>query len=230
MENKTILKAVVGSQAYGMATPTSDTDYLGVYVVPTDTILGLKPYAETMSHTTGTDKEADPDTTMHEVGKFLKLVLQGNPTVTELLWLEEYIESTLEGRFLRDHRASFLSEKIRATYGGYARQQFKRLQERGDFSSTLRNRTEKHARHMMRLVIQGREALSTGRLRVLLTPLEVAACRNFGKLAVKDPAEFQIEAEELLADFDQTPSVLPPAPNMDMAHDALLFIRKLNYG
>lgn len=34
-----ILKVIVGSQAHGLATPASDFDYRGVFVVPTKEIL-----------------------------------------------------------------------------------------------------------------------------------------------------------------------------------------------
>jgi hypothetical protein len=40
---KTILQGIVGSTAYGLATPTSDIDRMGVFVAPTKEIVGFHP-------------------------------------------------------------------------------------------------------------------------------------------------------------------------------------------
>jgi predicted nucleotidyltransferase len=225
---KTILKAIVGSHAYGMSNPNSDIDYAGVFVHPTDTILGLATYQETISHTSSLDKEASPDTTFHEAEKFLRLCLDGNPTVTELLWLDGYLESTLEGRLLIDHRKSFLSQRVRRKYGGYARGQFQRLQNRGDFSSTLKKRTEKHARHMYRLIFQATEILTTGHLTVKLPESAVRHCFEMGRLAEQNQEKFCAASFIALDALDALDSDLPVEPDIELANDLLLFIRKLN--
>ena len=108
-----ILEAVVGSTAYGLATPDSDIDMLGVYVAPTEKILGLKSVQETII-------TKNPDKAIHEVGKFIHLAIQCNPTILELLFLEEYTTLTEEGKLLVDNRQAFLSKKIFNAYGGYA--------------------------------------------------------------------------------------------------------------
>lgn len=77
-----LLSGVVGSTAYGLAGPDSDVDRLGIFAVPTLSLLGLTPPEE--SHVT-----SKPDTTLHEAGKAARLMLAGNPTVTELLWLPD---------------------------------------------------------------------------------------------------------------------------------------------
>src|SRR5690242_18226677 len=78
-----LITGVVGSQAYGLAGPDSDTDLLSVSAAPTTEFHGLNPpwakRATRVSHS--------PDITVHEVGKFISLCLSANPTVNELLWL-----------------------------------------------------------------------------------------------------------------------------------------------
>jgi predicted nucleotidyltransferase len=94
-----ILEGVTGSTAYGLATENSDVDIKGVYLLPTKTVLsiGFQPEHTTKDHT-------DPDWVYHEVGKFMKLVINGNPTVTELLYLDEYTTLTPIGQLLIDNR------------------------------------------------------------------------------------------------------------------------------
>jgi len=145
---ETILMGLVGSTAYGLATESSDKDYLGVFMSPTRSLLGLTSPKETIVR-------RDPDMQLHELGKFCRLALAANPTILELLFLGEYEVMTPQGQRLVDLRHSFLSARIRTTFGGYAIQQARRLQRDGAFESALRARSEKHGRHCMRLMTQG---------------------------------------------------------------------------
>jgi hypothetical protein len=132
-----LLDGVVGSTAYGLAGPDSDIDRLGVFAAPTLAFHGLRRPRESIVST-------GPDRTLHEAGKFAALCLGGNPTVMELLWLEEYETRTELGDQLVAIRTAFLSApRVRAAYLGYAVQQFRRLEVRGDgsFSADTRKRT-----------------------------------------------------------------------------------------
>lgn len=225
---KIILEGVVGSHAYGLNHTDSDIDTAGVFVEPTTTILGLFPYKETITRTNGIDKEETPDITYHEVGKFVELCLKANPTVMEQLWLGTYLQSSDEGNYLINAREKFLSQRIRQTYGGYARAQFKRLHERGNFSSTLKKRTFKHARHMMRLLIQGQYALEHGELRLMLTQKEKLESARFAQLAIDDIDKFSIEVEPMFNALDRCETRLPEEPDMNAINEILLKIRKSN--
>jgi predicted nucleotidyltransferase len=176
-----LLEGIVGSQAYGLATPESDIDYMGVYVEPRETFLGLHPVLEKdlTVHKTSDDK----DTTFHEVGKFMRLALKSNPSILEFLWLptEMYTKVSNAGLDLIDCRHWFASaELVKNAYLGYATQQFKLLERRGDFGSDMKKRTEKHARHLYRLLIQGYGLYRTGNLDVVLLSHEVNEVREFG--------------------------------------------------
>lgn len=143
-----LLSGVVGSTAYGLATEDSDTDRLGIFAAPTVAFHGLHKPQE--SHVT-----THPDATYHEAAKWVRLALGGNPTVTELAWLERYEIRTPLGEELVSIRSALLSAKrIRDAYLGYATQQFRKLENRGDgsFSADTRKRTSKHARHLWRLL------------------------------------------------------------------------------
>ena len=220
-ERNVILQGIVGSTAYGLATPRSDIDRLGVYMEPLRAVVGLSG-SKKVDNSVVTN---DPDLTLHEIGKFCRLALAGNPTVSELLWLPEYDMLSPEGAVLVQNRHLFLSQKIRQTYGGYAIQQLKRLKDRGDFSSDLKKRTQKHGRHCYRLIIQGMHALREGEVKVRLDEDEVAACFGAGGLAATDVEEYEAMVMELMDEFDDIPSELPNEPDSDAINDLLVQIR-----
>jgi hypothetical protein len=207
-----LLAGVNGSTAYGLATEDSDVDRIGCYAAPTVAFHGLHlPVGKA-----ATWVSTKPDATYHEAGKLAALLLKGNPTVTEICWLNEYEVKTPEGEALIRIRSAFLSAPaIRNAYLGYATQQFQRIQNRGDgsFSSDTRKRTAKHARHLWRLLRQGTCLHMTGELSVLLADDQVAACRAFGEQAASgdlDGARIALRVSEEA--FDR-PGVLPARPD-----------------
>jgi len=221
MRGQLILEAVVGSHAYGLATPESDQDFLGVYQTPTTAWLGLhQPQESIVTHSPN-------DKAIHELGKFVRLCLQNNPTVMELLWLDEYRVRTEVGDQLIAIRESFLSQKSRKTYGGYSVSQLERLKRRedGSFSSDLRKRTEKHGRHCYRLILQGGNILREGRLRVRLNDDEVQQCREAGLMAANDVEELSKMIDAAMVEFDAIESDLPECPDEYVVEEFLVKAR-----
>jgi hypothetical protein len=218
---RVILNARVGSHLYGLDTPESDEDYLGIFVTPTYDILRLRK--PTQTHVT-----KDPDTTLHEVEKFMYLAAKGNPTVLELLYSPEYLYITWEGEMLVAARDAFLSNNVRNSFGGYAYQQAVNLQKRTNegkvgFNPKVTKHYEKHARHCFRLLRQGKELIETGTLNPRLeNPDEYFA---IGKLSEKDlVSKF---TEEYNA-FKEAKSVLPDEPNWEFLDSILNEIRSPN--
>ncbi len=211
-----ILSGVVGSRAYGLSTPESDVDRLGFFVTPTDLLLGLHRPAETQVRTT-------PDVTLHEVGKAVRLLLGANPTVTELLWLDEHEVSTCYGEDLVGLRTSFLSARtVRNAYFGYASQQLRRLAGVEDVAAGAA-RIEKHARHLRRLLEQGMQLWRRGELSVRVE--DPQAYFDFGKAVVahrKVAAALLARYEEA---FDSTATVLPEAPDERAINNWLVRLR-----
>jgi hypothetical protein len=218
-----LLAGVVGSRAYGLATPESDVDRLAVFAAPTVLFHGLRPPVGKQA----TRVSTNPDVTQHEAGKFAALCLGVNPTVTELLWLEEHETRTELGERLIGIREAFLSAKrVRDAYFGYAVSQFRRLEGRGDgsFSADTRKRTAKHARHLARLVHQGLGLYRTGRLTVRLENPQWY--RDFGERVAQGNLE---DAERLLAEsevqFDAASTPLAERPDEDVVERWLLDVR-----
>jgi predicted nucleotidyltransferase len=218
-----ILEGVTGSTAYGLATENSDVDIKGVYLLPTKEILriGFNPAKTTKDHT-------DPDWVYHEVGKFMSLVMSGNPTVTELLFLEKYTKSTTIGDLLIANRDLFLSTPaVMKAYRGYALSQARRLATRTDlgmdgFASSLKNRYAKHVRHCFRLLLQARQLLETGTLNVKVSQEQRGWLFYMGEQDVDTVVETFMKLD---GEFDSITSVLPDKPDTEKLNELLYQIR-----
>lgn len=198
----TLLSGVVGSHAYGLAGPNSDVDVLEVAAAPTADFHGLSmPVGSAASRVT-----TQPDVTIHEAGKYVALCLAANPTVTELLWLpnESYRERHPFGDELVAIRSALLgARRVREAYLGYAYSQVKRLASRGTtFSSDTQARTEKHARHLLRLIDNGTQLYLTGHLDVRLADPE--RYHVFGRQVITDPETGVNTALSLIATANDT--------------------------
>lgn len=221
MTHHILLSGIVGSTAYGLARPGSDVDRLGIYAVPTEQLHGL--HWPTESHVT-----TAPDRTLHEAAKWCRLALGGNPTVMELVWLppELYEVRTPLGDELIGIRGSLLcAKRVRDAYLGYASQQFRRLEQRGDgsFSADTRKRTAKHARHLKRLCHQGLELYTTGRLTVRVD--DAQSYHDFGEQVAEDSNAARPLLAEYEAAFNENRSVLADQPDEAASEDWLRRVR-----
>lgn len=118
-----IVRHLAGSQAYGTSTPTSDTDFRGIFMADKEFI--LTPFF-TVNEVTDTSEE---DTKYYEINNYMKLYLDANPNILESLWVDEadiVFRNELYDH-MRNARADLLSSKIAFTYTGYAHNQAKRM-------------------------------------------------------------------------------------------------------
>lgn len=113
---KIIFRGIVGSQSYGLATETSDTDYKTIYIQTEEDILSNNYIPQI---------NINKDYVAYELRRFLELVSTGNPNVLELLFLPEHciIETSPEYEYLRNNRNNFLTKVCYYTYSGYAKTQ-----------------------------------------------------------------------------------------------------------
>ncbi|MCD6066972.1 MAG: hypothetical protein K0S33_1798 [Bacteroidetes bacterium] len=116
--NSLLLKCISGSRAYGLATPTSDTDIKGVFVLPKRTFYGLE-YTEQVNNESN-------DIVYYELKRFIDLLTKNNPNILELL-------ATPADCVLHKHKLMerikpelFLSKLCKQTFAGYAQSQIKK--------------------------------------------------------------------------------------------------------
>ena len=115
-----IFEGIVGSQAYGISTPTSDTDIKGVFIMPLEGLLNFD-YVEQVS-------DEKNDTTYYELKRFLQLVQTNNPNILELLNLPPDCILHKDPIFdmVLDQSDKFISKMCRNSFGGYAVEQIKK--------------------------------------------------------------------------------------------------------
>lgn len=136
---------VWGSRSHHCEKETSDWDFSGVYAATPREILGMSPPKETCDG-------KDPDYSFHEVGKFCKLLLVGNPAILEMLWTDRMFVETPEWEQLRKHRREFLSKEAVKNYLGYTQGQLDRLMKEQSLHTSGGKYSEKWAYHITRLV------------------------------------------------------------------------------
>lgn len=106
-----------GSHMYHLNTPESDVDTGGVFICPTEMLLGLRGnYVEQV----GDEKS---DTVFYELGRWIELLLKSNPTALEGLFApEDCIIGEVHPiiRSILDNRWKFVSKECFKTFYGYA--------------------------------------------------------------------------------------------------------------
>ena len=211
-----IYRCIVGSQAFGLAEPGSDTDRRGIYLPPAELHWSLQGVPEQVE-----DQEAQE--CYWELQKFLALALKANPNVLECLYTPLVELATPLAEELRDMRSVFLSKLVYQTYSGYVASQFKRM------SQALRTRGAvrwKHAMHLIRLLLSGIELLRSGTL-----PVDVGEHRERllairrGEVPWDSVNEWRLALHREL-DAAYTATTLPDQPDYKAANEFLIRARR----
>ena len=138
LAGKIIFLTLGGSHAYGTNVETSDVDVRGCALNSRSDLLGLSAFEQVVN--TGTD------TTIYGFNKLISLLINCNPNTIELLGCkpEHYFMLTDIGKQMIDNRKLFLSQKAVASFGGYATQQLRRLQNALARDRLPQAQTEEH--------------------------------------------------------------------------------------
>lgn len=117
-----ILLGLAGSYSYGTNNENSDIDVRGIALNRKSDLLGMTQFEQYVDDST--------DTVIYGFNKILQLLLACNPNTIELLGLktEHYLYLNEIGRELLANRKLFLSKRAIQSFGGYADQQLRRLQ------------------------------------------------------------------------------------------------------
>lgn len=140
---KILVKALAGSHLFGTSTPSSDTDYKGVYLPSEEEIL-LGNYSDTRQNSTGDNdsknSQDDIDIELYSLKKFMKMISRGDTAALELLFTPEnmIIEKDPMWDEILEIRDSLLSSQVSAMIG-YARQQANKYGIKGSRMGELSN-------------------------------------------------------------------------------------------
>lgn len=123
LPQNTIFLTKHGSQAYGTALPTSDTDLKGVAIPPKQYFLGFTDVFEQAM------VQEPVDAVVYDVRKFFKLAADCNPNIIEVLYTDpaDHVLTRSWWRTVAENRDAFLSQKAKHTFSGYAVAQLNRI-------------------------------------------------------------------------------------------------------
>ncbi len=113
-----IFECISGSRAYGLDTPTSDTDIRGVFVLPKSTYYSLD-YIDQINDETN-------DIVYYELQKFISLCSKNNPNILELLNVSEDCILYKDPLFDKIKLETFLSKQCEKSFANYAFTQIKK--------------------------------------------------------------------------------------------------------
>lgn len=227
-----VLLGYRGSIAHGMYVPQEDPtsiddkDVMGVYVGPMQHYLGFGR-RDTIEKFIG-----QWDCVHYELRKFIGLLLNCNPNVMSLLWLEpkNYIFRDRIGEILIANRHVFVSRKAYHSFSGYAHSQFKRMTHfkfegyMGEKRKAIVERfgyDVKNAAHLIRLLKMGIEFLTEGALYVERKDAAELLAIKRGEWSLD---KVKSRANELfrLAEEAYVRSSLPTEPNRKAAEELCL--------
>ena len=137
-----ILLGLGGSHAYGTNTDESDLDVRGVALNSKEEILTNQNFEQFVN--------TETDTTVYSFNKIISLLSRCNPNTIEILGLkpEHYLYLSPAGQLLLDNKKLFLSKLAIQSFGGYASQQLRRL----DNKSVRTVEQAKREQHILRSI------------------------------------------------------------------------------
>lgn len=135
MSDKIIYSVYSGSQLYGLTTPESDVDIVSVFMPTAYDLLSLQK-RDLVEESTKKSSEKrrndhnDIDNNSYSLPNYMKLLLQGNPNLTEILFAnpKQIIVDTPAFAFIKDNYEKFISKKVYDSFMGFAVSQRKKLE------------------------------------------------------------------------------------------------------
>jgi hypothetical protein len=174
----TILRCQVGSGVHGTAIEGhDDRDEMGICIEPPEYVIGLRRFEQYIYRTQPEGHRSGPgdlDLTVYSLRKWMRLALQGNPTVLLPLFVpdDEIVAITAAGHSLRSHAGMILSRQAGHRFAGYLEAQRQGLLSHDGKGRDVTRRElvdaygfdTKYCAHMVRLGLQGVELLESGRI------------------------------------------------------------------
>ena len=172
--DNTVLIFEGGSRLHGAKLEgTDDTDWYGVYIEPPEKVIGIDAYEHFVFTTGGKEggnTASDVDITLYGLGKWARLACKGNPSVLHFLFVTQPLFNHVLWARLSQHRSAFFSKSQVGQFIGYANAQMQRLLNKRSkdvnrpFLETQFGYDTKHAMHLIRLLQEAHEFLTTGNI------------------------------------------------------------------
>jgi len=240
-EAGTILRCLVGSGVHGISvSDQDDRDEMGICIEPPEYIIGLRrinlheQFGQYEHHTAwerpgGRANRSGPgdlDVVIYSLRKWMRLALNGNPTVLLPLFVPEsgIVAITGPGRELRDLAPAIISRQAGLRFAGYLEAQRRSLLSRDGKGRDVTRAglveqygfDTKFCGHMVRLGLQGVELLETGRITLPVPEPHRTWIRELrvGKHTMAEALGMAAEYDRRIGELLRT-SPLPGYPDRD---------------
>lgn len=147
-----VFATISGAHLYGFASPDSDVDLRGAFLLPARTILGLRPPTETI--TIEEEGAVALDWVAHDIRKFARMMLNHNGYVLEQLYSPLVVYSTPAYTELLEHGKGCVTRPTVRHCLGFARGRRQRL--------AAPEPTVKHLLYAYRVLLTGIHLMQTG--------------------------------------------------------------------
>lgn len=240
LKNNTILLTLGGSLSYGTNIETkdhvSDIDLRGIRTNSLQEILTMdcddKPY-----------ENRDLDVVIYPLKQMITLLAKCNPNTIELLGTKEehLFLLTKEGKMLRDNKDVFLSQMAGSSFGGYATQQLRRLENalaRGEYPQEKKEEHILKAMQSKLSMLQDRLCFDNGNKFNLYIAdskkagfdKEVYMDVNFKNVPFRDFKEIYGELGQIVKGFDKLNHRNSKKDEVHLLKHAMHLIRLLKMG
>lgn len=147
-----IFATISGAHLYGFASPDSDVDLRGAFLLPAAALLGLEPAKETI--TIADQRTIDLDWVAHDLRKLARMLVSHNGYVLEQVFSPLVVITTPVFEQLRELARGCVTKPTVRHYQGFARGRMARLREPGA--------TVKHLLYAYRVLHTGIHMMRTG--------------------------------------------------------------------
>lgn len=239
-EKNTILRVLVGSQAYGISEGVaSDRDEKAVFIEPFEYFVGFNQidnveYRSATERTGQKDAPSGPDDldlVIYGLQKFLRLALKGNPSIIEMFFVKNLIKCDVLGEKLRELYPYIVSKRAGRAYLGYMQAQRRKLTDKVSEPDTERAKLverfgfhTKYAGHLIRLGMQGVELLTTGKLVLPMNTMEATLVKTIRNgslpldMVLESADDLEVQIKYLLDNSD----TVPEEPNTAYMEDWMI--------
>lgn len=227
MDNIEILKVIIGSRAYDLHTEDSDTDFRSVYIIPTSRLLSVDMVRKYSVHKQTNGR----DDVEYEIGHFIHLALQSNPTILEIFTAPIVSCPTINGwdtikTIGEELRELFpfvwSSKKVYAAFKGYATSQ----RRQAEVIRLSKQRIRKCYMAYIKTLIFGTSLLKDGCFPLPL-PQDVKTLLLDIKNGVVSPYEYPKLSFKYEEALDDTYKKAPlKVANIEVINEFLLGVRK----
>ncbi|MCL2715031.1 MAG: nucleotidyltransferase domain-containing protein [Alphaproteobacteria bacterium] len=242
---------IMGSDAYGVSSDSSDIDFYGICIPPKTVVFPhlageiagfgtpITRFDLWQQHHVPTidGRQKTYDFSVYSIVRFFQLAMENNPNVIDALFTPRrcVVHSTAIGEVIREHRKRFLHKGAWHKFKGYAYAQMAKIDGSHERANPKRaamiaayGYDVKHAYHVVRLLNE---------IEQILTEQDLDLERNREQLKSIRKGEWKLEylkeyfaAKEMQLEAGYMTSGLPQKPDEEGLKELLLSCLEMHYG